>query len=319
MYQKDNTMTDSSKISYSLGLDLGGSSVKSVAVTSSGEVLTRRQVEFDARSNMDWAARIGELVAAYTSERHGPPDTIGFAAPGLASSNGRSIAFMPGRLDGLENLDWTHYLESPTEIPVLNDAHAALLGEVWLGAARGLRNVILVTLGTGVGGAAMVDGHLLQGEIGRAGHLGHSSLDPWGVPDICGTPGSLELAMGNCTLPSRAGGRFATTHELVQAHLAGDAQASKVWLDSVRRLAAALASFINILDPSAVIIGGGIARSGPALFEPLAAFLEPMEWRPGGHRVRLLPAELGEFAGALGAARRGLTANMDRVNTRPLL
>lgn len=294
--------------SYSLGIDLGGSSVKSVAVTAAGEVLHRRQVDFDPEASMDWAARIAELVRTYTAERGAAPDTIGLAAPGLASRDGRSIAFMPGRLAGLEGLDWTRHLQFPSEIPVLNDAHAALLGEVWVGAARGLRNVILVTLGTGVGGAAMVDGRLLQGEIGRAGHLGHASLDPWGDPDICGTPGSLELAMGNCTLQARGQGRYANTHALVRAHRDGDAEATRIWLDSVRRLAAAITSFINILDPSAVIVGGGIARAGEALFDPLASFLKDMEWRPGGHRVRLLPAELGEFAGALGAARRGLGA-----------
>lgn len=293
---------------YSLGIDLGGSSVKSVAVTATGEVLQRRQVDFDPEASMDWAARIGDLVKSYTAERGAAPATIGLAAPGLASRDGRSIAFMPGRLAGLEGLDWTRHLKFPSEIPVLNDAHAALLGEVWVGAARGLRNVILVTLGTGVGGAAMVDGRLLQGEIGRAGHLGHASLDPWGDPDICGTPGSLELAMGNCTLQARGKGRYANTHALVRAHRDGDPEATRIWLDSVRRLAAAITSFINILDPSAVIVGGGIARAGESLFEPLAGFLKDMEWRPGGHCVHLLPAELGEFAGALGAARRGLGA-----------
>lgn len=289
---------------YSLGIDLGGSSVKSIAAARAGKILARRQVDFDVQADRDWARRISELVQTLEAEQGRPAAAIGLAAPGLASRAGDAIAFMPGRLSGLEGLIWQQHLGRKSAVPVLNDAHAALLGEAWVGAARGLRNAILLTLGTGVGGAALVDGQLLRGEIGRAGHFGHASLDPFGPPDICGAPGSLELAMGNCTVQERSGGRFATTHDLVKASLAGDPAATQVWLDSVRRLAAGIASFINILDPAAVIIGGGIARSGPALFDPLRRFLKDMEWQPGGYSVPLVPAQLGEFAGALGAARQ---------------
>jgi glucokinase len=180
------------------------------------------------------------------------------------------------------------------------------LGEVWLGAAKGFRNVIMLTLGTGVGGAAMVDGQLLRGHLGRAGHLGHSCLDIDGPPDVTGTPGSLEVAIGNCTIAERSQGRFQTTHDLVAAHRAGEAAATAVWLKSVRALACAIASFVNILDPQAVVIGGGIAASGAALFEPLQRFLDEAEWQPGGARVKILPALLGEFAGAFGAAWNAL-------------
>lgn len=295
---------------YALGIDLGGSSAKSVAVTPEGVVLARRQADFDPESPMDWARRIRSLVEEVRGDLGGEARAIGLAAPGLAARDGRSIAFMPGRLHGLEGLDWTTYLGTDFVIPVLNDAHAALLGEVWVGAARGHRNAVLFTLGTGVGGAAMVDGQLLRGEIGRAGHLGHMSLDPHGAPDICGAPGSVELVVGNCTVRERSGDRFATTHDLVRAYEAGDPVAAEVWLESVRGLAAAVASAINVLDPAVVIIGGGIARSGKSLFEPLERFLERMEWRPGGHRARILPAELGEHAGALGAASNALQTAM---------
>src|SRR5437867_3393811 len=288
---------------YGLGIDLGGSCVKAVAVMPAGEVLARHTLEFDAAKSMDWAEKIRALVRQLQSERGRPAEGIGLSAPGLAAADGRSIVCMPQRLQGLEGLDWTKFLGAAKTVPVLNDAHAALLGEVWVGAARGLQNVILLTLGTGVGGAAMVEGRLLRGHIGRGGHLGHSSLDPDGPPDCAGTPGSLEVAIGNCTIQERSGGRFHTTHELIAAHLKGDAEASAIWLKSVKALAAGVCSFINILDPEAVIVGGGIARAGAALFGPLQRFLERMEWRPGGHRARILPAQLGELAGAFGAAR----------------
>lgn len=293
---------------YALGIDLGGSSIKTVAVTPDGRVLARHNVDFDPSRKMEWAEKIRALVRETSGQQAAPPGSIGISAPGLAAAHGRSIACMPERLQGLEGLDWTVYLDAPAAVPVLNDAHAALLGEAWTGAARGFQNVIMLTLGTGVGGAAMVDGRLLRGHIGRAGHLGHSSLDPDGPPDCAGAPGSLEVAIGNCTLADRSAGRFQSTHELIAAHLRGDAAAGAVWLKSVKALAAGICSFINILDPEAVIIGGGIARAGPALFEPLQQFLDPIEWRPIGQCAKILPAQLGEFAGAFGAAFNGLKA-----------
>src|SRR5206468_1632362 len=105
------------------------------------------------------------------------PDRIGLCAPGLAARDERSIAWMQGRMAAIQRVDWTALLASPTPVPVLNDAHAALVGEAWLGAARGARDVVLLTLGTGIGGAILADGKLLRGHIGRAGHLGHVTVN----------------------------------------------------------------------------------------------------------------------------------------------
>jgi glucokinase len=115
-------------------------------------------------------------------------------------------------------------------------------------------------------------------------------------------PGSLEAQIGNYNIQQRTNGRFDTTHALVAAHLAGDAEATKVWNHSIRALGCAIATFVNILDSEAVIVGGGIARSGNALFEPLQRVMDEVEWRPAGTAVKILPAQLGELAGAYGAA-----------------
>jgi glucokinase len=227
---------------------------------------------------------------------------IGIAAPGLPAKDQRSIALMPGRLPGLEGLVWQNFLKVRHPVPVLNDAQAALLGEVWRGAARGSKNVLLLTLGTGVGGAAMVDGRLLRGHLGRAGHFGHLSLNPGGPLDIVKTPGSLEDSIGDCTVKKRSGGRFDSTTALVAAAQRGDKKARRVWLASVEALAAAVASLINVLDPERIILGGGIAHAGSALLTPLKKFLDKFEWRPGGAKVRVVFAKLGDRAGAFGAA-----------------
>jgi glucokinase len=173
---------------------------------------------------------------------------------------------------------------------------------VWEGAAAGARNAILITLGTGVGGAIMCDGEILKGAIGRAGHIGHMTLDVDGAKDITGAPGTLEAMIGNYTIAQRSGGRFQSTHDLVAAAQRGDAKAKEAWERSVHQLGCAIVSMINIVDPEVVIIGGGIATAGAALFEPLKAVLDKHEWRPHGHRAKIVAATLGEFAGAIGAA-----------------
>ena len=286
-------------MSYSLGVDLGGTNIKIVVIDNDGNVLEYLTSDTsDAEGS--WAQTIKHQLELIQNQRGASPCHIGLAAPGLAAKDGRSIAYMQGRLQGLQGFVWQDFLEAP--VVVLNDAHAALLGEVWQGAAKGFRNVILLTLGTGVGGAVLVDGRLIKGQIGRAGHLGHTSVNSEGTPDIVNTPGSLEQMIGNYNLSERSGGRFTSTRKLVEAYLAGDDEAAAIWLRSVSHLGAAVASFINAFDPEIVIIGGGIAQAGPALFDPLRKVLDRFEWRPLDHQVHVLPAALGEKAGAIGAA-----------------
>ena len=295
-------------MSYSIGVDLGGTNIKIVVISNDGNVLEYLTCD-TADAQGSWAQTIKENIGLVQKQRGQSPCHIGLAAPGLAAKDGRSIAYMQGRLEGLQGLVWQDFLESPAPVVVLNDAHAALLGEVWRGAARGYGNAILLTLGTGVGGAVLVDGRLIKGQIGRAGHLGHVTVNSDGGPDIVNTPGSLEQMIGNYNVSERSGGRFASTRLLVEAHLRGDVAATIIWLRSVLHLAAAIASFINAFDPEIVIIGGGIAQAGSALFDPLRKELDRFEWRPLGHTVQVIPAALGEKAGAIGAAYHAIREN----------
>ena len=292
-------------MSYSIGVDLGGTNIKIVVISGDGNVLDYLTCD-TADAAGSWAGTIKQQLESIENERQAAPCHIGLAAPGLAARDGRSIAYMQGRLRGLQGFVWQEFLETSARVVVLNDAHAALLGEVWQGAARGFRNVILLTLGTGVGGAVLVDGRLIKGQIGRAGHLGHVTVNSDGTPDIVNTPGSLEQMIGNYNLAERSAGRFTSTRKLVEAHLAGDQNAGAIWLRSVFHLAAAIASFINAFDPEIVIVGGGIAQAGAALFEPLRKDLDRFEWRPMGHQVQVVPAALGEKAGAIGAAYQAI-------------
>ena len=292
-------------MSYSIGIDLGGTNIKAVAVSEGGEMLAQSNAPTSGEDGAAVAENVGLQLAALEAKVGRPASAVGLAAPGMVARDGRSMASISGHLEIIEGLDWADHLRG-REPSLLNDAHAALLGEVWRGAAAGARDAVLLTLGTGVGGAILSEGRLLRGRLGRAGHLGHMCLDVDAARDSLGIPGTLEEAIGNRTLPLRSEGRFDSTERLVAAHLAGDAEASRVWLRSVFHLACAVTNIINAIDPEVVIIGGGVARAGRALFDPLAEYLDTMEWRPDGQRVRIAPASLGDLAGALGAARNAM-------------
>ncbi len=296
---------------YAIGIDIGGTNIKVVCVSPDGKVIQQHSYasEDSTDGNAKWLTRVPQIVEQIQQSQDGEAVWVGVTSPGVARPDGTSIAWMVGRMEQVVDLNWTEHLNWPRFVPVLNDAHAALLGEVWQGAAIGAKDAVLLTLGTGVGGAVLANGQLLKGHTGRAGHLGHISLNPNGSPDICGTPGSLEDAIGNCTIEQRTAGRFKTTTALVEAHQNGDADASRIWLNSVHALAAAIASLINSIDPQFVILGGGIAEAGDHLFQPLEHFLDHMEWRPTGNKVTIVPAKLGAFAGALGAAYHAITSS----------
>jgi predicted NBD/HSP70 family sugar kinase/uncharacterized phosphosugar-binding protein len=291
---------------HAIGIDLGGTNVKLVAVSESGDVSDASSFETRDVAGGDWADRIRDQVRALEARR-GRASWIGIGTPGLPTRDKRSVAALEGRLPGLVGLDWGRLFETNALIRVINDAQAALVGEAWKGAAVGHRNAVLLTLGTGVGGAILFEGRLLSGNIGRAGHVGHICMDPTGPPPATTpVPGALETFISNSTVAARTRGRFSDTAALVAAHLAGDQEATDAWLRSVHALACGLSSIFNVVDPEVVILGGGIAQAGAALFEPLNRSLDAVEWRPMGRRVPVLPAALGDGAGALGAARAAM-------------
>jgi glucokinase len=207
---------------------------------------------------------------------------------------------MPGRLEGLENFVWKDYLQTPAY--VLNDGVAALVAEAKTGAAKNSINAIMITLGTGVGGALLINKQPYQGSFNKAGHIGHMVIDSNGDADVTNMPGSLEECIGNCTIEKRSNGKFTSTHELLDAYRNGDELAKQVWLTSVRKLAIGLASASNFISPDTIVVGGGIAEANDDLFIPLENWFDEFEWQPGGIRPKIVKAIHGDLAGAIGAA-----------------
>jgi len=286
---------------YTIGIDLGGTHIKGVLLDSALQIVEQYSIETEDNKERTalWKDKIKSFVENVKARYPGHL-TCSIAAPGLSNSDNSMIEWMPGRLNGLENFPWKKLLQMP--VSVINDAHAACLAEWKLGAAKNKQHVLMLTLGTGVGGAAILNGNLYQGVMGRAGHFGHTTIDSNGVMTSTNMVGSLEHAIGNLSVKSRTLGKFENTELLVEAFRKGDSLATYWWLSSVNKLACALSSLINSFDPELVVIGGGIAKANESLFDPLQEFMKLYEWQPSHHPTPIKKAELGEYAGAIGAA-----------------
>lgn len=283
-----------------IGIDLGGTRIKAVALDGKGNILYQHYQSTNDGDDAIWKNAVAVAVHEIQTKIGSFNTLIGISAPGLPNASNSAIAYMPGRLQGLENFIWTDFLKSKTF--VLNDAISAMMAEARFGVAENKKNVVMLTLGTGVGGAILIDGKPYQGSYNKAGHIGHMVIDSNGDPDVIGMPGSLEDAIGNCSIEKRTSGKFTTTHELLAAFNKGDRFAAEVWLTSVKKLAIGLATVTNILSPEMIVLGGGITEAGTDLFEPLEKYMSKYEWRTGGNKTEIVKAQYGDLAGAVGAA-----------------
>jgi glucokinase len=283
-----------------IGIDLGGTRIKAVALDESGAILQQLYLPTNDGENASWKQAVANAIREIRIQTGKDCSQVGISAPGLPDSDNTAIAYMPGRMQGLENFSWKDFLQQPTY--VLNDAVAALLCEARLGSAKNKKHAVMLTLGTGVGGAVLIDGKPYQGAFNKAGHIGHMVIDCNSDPDITGMPGSLEDCIGNCTIVQRSKGRFTSTHDLLDACRKGDELAIETWLKSVKHLAIGIASLTNILSPEIIVLGGGITEAGDDLFLPLNEYMEKYEWRTGGNKAEIVKADFGDMAGAIGAA-----------------
>lgn len=285
-----------------IGIDLGGTRIKGALVDlASGTIIDHLAADTHHEQPGQWKTKVAEMICELTVLSGGPIRHIGIAAPGIASSDCCRIASMPGRMEGLEGVNWSTLVGQ--QVRVINDAHAALVAEAIYGSAQGCRHAIMLTLGTGVGGGLWLDGKLFRGHINRAGHMGHLSLDAESpILGITHTPGSLENAIGDATVAARTYNNYKSTEQVVSAYRNGEPLATLTWLTSVRQLAVSITSLVNVFCPEVVVLAGGIVKADDALFNPLEAFIKQFEWQPFGQTVPVRKARFEEWSGAIGAA-----------------
>uniref|UniRef100_UPI0025CD8633 ROK family protein n=1 Tax=Algoriphagus sp. TaxID=1872435 RepID=UPI0025CD8633 len=178
-----------------IGIDIGGTNIKGVLINEYGEILKQIKAKTNSESDSIWQKNIKSVFEELKKGIEESSIPVGISAPGLANETNTTISFLPNRLPGMENFIWSDYLEAETH--VLNDAHAALMAEHSFGSLKNFNNAILITLGTGVGGALLLEGKLHQGSAQMAGHIGHTILQSNNLlQSIIGMPGSLEYALG---------------------------------------------------------------------------------------------------------------------------
>ena len=284
-----------------IGIDIGGSNIKGMLLNESGDILHSNTIATIDDNKGSWQPDVVKMMKQLKRINSGCVDTIGISCPGLANKENNAIAYLPNRLSGIENLIWDEIFDAQTF--VINDAHAALLAESTYGCLQGYSNAVLLTLGTGVGGAILINGQLYQGQNQLAGHFGHTCISAYDDErSIVGMPGSLEYALGDYSIQRRSAGRYSSTIELVKAYQENEPFATWLWLDMMRKLALTIASFANALSPEAVVLAGGITQADESLLKPLGVFLDIFEYRPNNKRTNIKIAQFTSMSGAIGAA-----------------
>jgi fructokinase len=296
-----------------IGFDIGGSKIAALALDPEGRELARRRRDVPRDYDGTLAALVG--MAGDLVRAHGPAVALGIAMPGMIGAGGELIRAV--------NLPWVagrplrRELEQAVALPVTiaNDANCFALSEAIDGAAAGASVVFGATLGTGVGGGIVVAGRPLPGANAIAGEWGHNPLpllDPADRPAVvcgCGRTGCIETWLNGAALArdfAKVAGRPAEAPEIVRLAGQGDLDALAVLAAYRRRLAAALAGVVNLLDPDVIVLGGGLSalpglcEEVPNLWRPLVVAPEPT--------TRLVPARFGAESGLRGAAWLGRSA-----------
>jgi glucokinase len=284
-----------------IGIDLGGTAIKLGRFTEDGTCLQSLTVPTPQPAYPDDVID----MMLYAIEKLAPSlvniSAIGIGTPGPADITGR-VAKIAINLEGWIDIPIATIIQSRIGIPAIvgNDGNCAGLGENWLGAGQNYRNSILLTLGTGVGGAVFINGELFTGHAGSAGELGLISFDPDGHPCKSGNNGSLEQFLSGQAIRRITGKE---PQEMGELAAAGDRSALEFWDNYGRNLGIGLTSIIYILTPEVAIIGGGISASAKYFLPAAQREIERRVMATSRPKFQLIAAQLGNQAGITGAAK----------------
>ena len=313
---------------YVVGVDIGGTNIVVGTVAEDGSAVHGVRSE-PTRSEEGPQAVVGRIAREVQSSIAEAKRVAGVGREMIAGVGIGS----PGPLDREKgvvlltpNLGWTNLplrdlVSEAVGLPATldNDANCAIYGEWWVGAARGARYVVGLTIGTGIGGGIVIDGQIYHGTSDVAGEIGHTTIDSTGRLCKCGNYGCLEayasgpaiaaraaegIVAGVATrLPEYVGGDLSkiTAQTVYQAAFANDEYALEVVRDTAKFLGAGVGNLVNIFNPDVVVIAGGVTMAGDRLFLPLKAEVKRRAFKPAVERCRIVPGELPGTAGVVGA------------------
>ena len=308
-----------------LGIDLGGSKILTAVVADRGEILSRDYRITPASDGLD--AVIREVLKSATSAlaplgiAMQELAAIGIGAPGI-SDPAMGVIFTSPNLPEWHNVPLRDIIarETGRKSYLINDANAAALGELYFGAARGVRHMVYVTISTGIGGGIIIDGQLYTGSVGTAGEIGHMTIDASGPRCQCGNTGCWEVLASGTALADRArqqirdgaktsilddagGDLEKVTAPVIQAAAErGDPLARELIAKTGYYIGVGLANLINIFNPELIVIGGGLSNIGEALLSPAFQVAGERAFKEAYQAVRFALPELGADSGVLGAA-----------------
>lgn len=305
-----------------VGVDIGGTKIAGALVSADGRITRREQVA-TPEAEAEILDATAELITMLREAADADVAGIGMACAGFVDGAAGRLWFAP-------NLPWRDLDVADeiarrvgSEVLVENDANAAAWGEYRHGAGRDCTDMLLATVGTGVGGGCIIDDRLLRGAHGIGGEIGHLTIDPHGPRCGCGNDGCLEVfasgtalertareliasgAAKGAGLRERCGGapEELTGQDVTELARAGDEGAVGLFTELGTRLGEGLASICAVVDPALVVVGGGVADAGALLLDPVAeAFAERLIGRGNRPSPRVVPAELGNDAGLVGVA-----------------
>lgn len=309
------------------GIDIGGTKIVVALANADGHILSHvrfpTQVELGAHRILDNAIKEIERITEETGTRL---SAVGVGCGGPLD-RARGLILSPPNLPGWNEFPITKLLETRLTVPVLldNDANASALGEHLYGAGRGFKNIVYITISTGIGGGLIIGGELIHGVGDGAGEVGHITVLPDGPPCGCGGQGCLESLCSGTSIARRARERLqsgaqssmtamvkelnqVTAQMVAEAARDGDSLAREIWNETIYYLAIGINNIIVTLAPEAIILGGGVATAGEQLLEPLRRQLQMRVKMVPFEKVRILQATLGGDSGIYGALILGQRA-----------
>ena len=299
-----------------LGVELCAGSARAALVTADGRVVATRE---SALASVDLGAQVARLVAELRDVSPAPARAVGVGVPGLVNpQTGRVV--ISSDLPSVVREDLREALGQATGLPVAldNDANAGAMGEYAAGAGRGSRNMFYVTIGTGIGGALILDGRLWRGASGFAGEFGHITIDPEGVECACGNVGCLETVASAPNIVRRTHDRLMrdstsslsrlglnknfTAADIAHEAKNGDDFAAMMMARTGRYIGTAIAAVINLLNTERIVLGGGVMDAGELILNPIIEEARRRSFQPNFESTQIVAATLGADAVPIGAA-----------------
>ncbi|MGE5196946.1 MAG: ROK family protein [Deltaproteobacteria bacterium] len=293
-----------------IGIDLGGTNLK-IALLNPKFRIAYKEI-LSTKNFLSKASLIEAIIKAVNKvileNNLTRKDILGVGAglPGPIDAKQGLVHFLPN-IAGWKDVKLKQILEKKLRLPVFldNDANLMCLAEYEMGAARGAKNAVCITLGTGVGGGIIIDGKLYRGSAFAAGEIGHIPINENGPKCNCGGVACLEAYIGNNKIIREAAASFKkklTLEELSRMAHSGNRRARQIWETVARRLGIALSGVINLINPDCIVIGGGVANAGRLLFDNVIKTVSERAMTVQSEHVRIFKAKLGDDAGLVGAA-----------------